>query len=936
MQHLKTRVQIDKPDVIVVVETNVKHMRIETNLAVFNIPYYQMHTKNLSVENKRGIIIYTHNSLKNISEIVDDSEFEEYLSLVMITENKETLLICAIYRSESGSVENNDLLNDLLKEIEQKKCKHKLIVGDFNYKDICWKNLSTEKSDNSKEFKFLETIKYCYFTQHVDKPTRGRIGETSNILDLVITADPERIDEVQYLSPLGKSDHSVLLFDYTINFTRDENHKISYQYNRGNYQSINEDLNLNWEEKLEDKPVEDQWNIIKSAILQAQDKHVPIFDTSKQDKWKMKGSVPLNPEIRKEVRLKHRLWTRYYETGNPDKYQKYTVQRNKVCRLIETAQKDYEKGIGDNAKKNPKKLWAYVKLKAKTKTGIAPLIGKNKKKSTNELEQAEILSEYFAEVLEEEPEGEIPSLPPRPLKTGPLTDLKITIDAVEKKLSKIDITKSSGPDNLHSRLLKEAKGPIAKALTVIYNNSISTGEIPQEWRSAIITPIYKKGKKSDPGNYRPVSLTCVPCKQCESLIKDAIVEHMTINDLFSVRQYGFIIGRSTVLQLLKVLESWVNTLDEGGTIDDINLDFMKAFDKVPHRRLIYKMKQYGIEGNILRWVKNFLKDRVQRVNVSGHYSSEKKVLSGVPQGSVLGALLFVIYINDMPENISSDLFLFADDTKFFRPINTLQDSWTIQKDLHLLELWSNKWLLKFHPDKCVVLRISLNSEVERYTYRLFNKEVKYVTEVKDLGITVDQHLRFREHMYTKVNKANSIMGTIRRTFKYLNYYTFKVIYCAQVRTQVEYGSPVWSPYLKKDITLVENVQRRATKYLYGMKGLTYEERLKKLKLPTLSYRRLRGSMIEVYKIFHIYDKAATPCLPLSNLNTRGHNLKLYYSRSNKEHPKLHSFNQRVVHPWNSLPEDVVNSKNINTFKNRLDKHWENLPLRYSYLDFQHL
>ena len=121
-----------------------------------------------------------------------------------------------------------------------------------------------------------------------------------------------------------------------------------------------------------------------------------------------------------------------------------------------------------------------------------------------------------------------------------------------------------------------------------------------------------------------------------------------------------------------------------------------------------------------------------------------------------------------------------------------------------------------------------------------------------------------------------------------------------------------------------------------MKGLTYEERLKKLKLPTLSYRRLRGSMIEVYKIFHIYDKAATPCLPLSNLNTRGHNLKLYYSRSNKEHPKLHSFNQRVVHPWNSLPEDVVNSKNVNTFKNRLDKHWENLPLRYSYLDYQHL
>ena len=225
--------------------------------------------------------------------------------------------------------------------------------------------------------------------------------------------------------------------------------------------------------------------------------------------------------------------------------------------------------------------------------------------------------------------------------------------------------------------------------------------------------------------------------------------------------------------------------------------------------------------------------------------------------------------------------------------------------------------------------------MEKYTYRLFNHEVKYVTEVKDLGVTVDQQLRFREHMHIKVNKANSIMATIRRTFKYLNYYSFKLIYCAQVRTQVEYGSPVWSPYLKKDITFVEKVQRKATKYLYGMKELTYEERLKKLQLPTLSFRRLRGSMIEVYKIFHVYDKAATPCLPLSNVNTRGHDFKLFYSRSNNEHPKSHSFNQRVVRPWNSLPENVVNANNINTFKNRLDKHWENLPLRYSYLEFPH-
>ena len=243
---------------------------------------------------------------------------------------------------------------------------------------------------------------------------------------------------------------------------------------------------------------------------------------------------------------------------------------------------------------------------------------------------------------------------------------------------------------------------------------------------------------------------------------------MTINNLFSPKQYGFIKGRSTTLQMLKVLQSWVSTLDNGGTIDDINLDFMKAFDKVPHKRFIYKLQQYGISGKVIRWIENFLKNRVQRVNVNGYYSEEKEVLSGVPQGSVLGALLFVIYINDLPENIDSDLYLFADDTKFFRQINSYQDCWTVQKDLNLLELWSRKCLLKFHPDKCVVLRLKSNQETAKYTYRLNNHEVKSVSSVKDLGITVDEELKFREHMISKVNKANPVMGTIRRTFKYLD------------------------------------------------------------------------------------------------------------------------------------------------------------------------
>ena len=188
-------------------------------------------------------------------------------------------------------------------------------------------------------------------------------------------------------------------------------------------------------------------------------------------------------------------------------------------------------------------------------------------------------------------------------------------------------------------------------------------------------------------------------------------------------------------------------------------------------------------------------------------------------------------------------------------------------------------------------------------------------------------------MILNSNKQTPSWETIRRSFKYLDHTTFKLLFCAQVRTIVEYANPFWCPYLKKDIELIENVQRRATKYLHGMQDLTYEQRLRKLNLTTLTYRRIRGAMIEVYKIFHIYERPISPniSLYLGNIHTRGHNFKLFYNRSEKTHPKLHSFNQRIVKPWNSLPTPVVNSPSLNSFKNSLDKHWINLNIRYCHL-----
>ena len=217
--------------------------------------------------------------------------------------------------------------------------------------------------------------------------------------------------------------------------------------------------------------------------------------------------------------------------------------------------------------------------------------------------------------------------------------------------------------------------------------------------------------------------------------------------------------------------------------------------------------------------------------------------SGIPQGSVLGPLLFVIFINDLPTQVKSDLFLFADDTKIFRNIRSEDDRETLQKDINTMLEWANKWQLEFHPDKCVSMSIN-NKEDQPRMYKMKETTLKLVKQEKDIGVVVDEQLKFESHIYEKINKANSMMGLIRRSFIYMDEDMFKKLFKAIVRPHLEYANSVWHPTKIKDITAIENVQRRATKYLPTMKNLSYEEHLQKLGLPTLQYRRLRGDMIE--------------------------------------------------------------------------------------------
>ena len=397
--------------------------------------------------------------------------------------------------------------------------------------------------------------------------------------------------------------------------------------------------------------------------------------------------------------------------------------------------------------------------------------------------------------------------------------------------------------------------------------------------------------------------------------------HLSSHLLLSDHQYGFRKGRSCALQLIDVIDNWTKAIDEGDRIDVAYFDFAKAFDSVPTKGLLAKIQSYGIHGHILKWLTSFLTQRRQKVLVNGKYSGWCDVLSGVPQRSVLGPILFIIFINDMPDKITSMVHLFADDTKITLRLTNQNQTNALQNDIDRLYEWSNRWNLRFNVAKCKTMHIGYHND--KHIYQMGSGEsrmdLNQVTSEKDLGITFQDDLQFTKHLADKV-KANSILGLINRSFQPIDNEMLLHLYKALVRPHVEYASSVWSPFKLRDIKLIEGVQRRATRLSRDLQNEPYNIRLTTLGLPTLQFRRERANMLQVFKILNGYeDIDSSRLFTLSSTGLHGHSLKLFKERSRLLLRKQ-TFTQHVVDFWNNLIENVVNAPSINAFKSRLNTH----------------
>jgi len=589
--------------------------------------------------------------------------------------------------------------------------------------------------------------------------------------------------------------------------------------------------------------------------------------------------------------------------------------------VTDGARINFEDKVCKDSKHNPKTFWKYVNSRVKKHNRLSCIQDSNNVLHYDDASKATLLNDYFASVFVLDDDNSM-HLNSTDTNIG-VVSIFFTELHIVKMIDKLNISKAAGPDGVHAKVVKECSGIFAHIFYIIFHKSLVEGVLPTQWKVANVRALHKKGKKSLCSNYRPVSLTSIICKLLESIIRDVILMFLESNHLISMCQYGFRPGYSCNTQLLEVMEDFTTYMDASDDFDCIYLDFAKAFDRVSHSKLLWKLSNIGINGKILIWIENFLSERKQRVMVNDVKSNWVPVTSGIPQGSVLGPILFTIFINDLPISLTSHIKIFADDTKIY---NTTTNTQHIQDDLNLLLQWSQMWLLPFNVDKCGIIHYGKHNT--HISYKLGDKDISSNNLIKDLGVIFQDDLSFKEHINKIVASANSKLGIIRNTFHEITKDNFIVLYKSFVRPILEYCCTTWAPHFVMFHNDIEKVQRRATKLVKGIAHLPYSDRLKKLNLTTLYYRRQRADMLQVYRIINNIDRIDKDTIfEFNKRPSRGNSLKIVKPRALTSF-KQYNFSHRIINNWNELPNKVVLADSLNSFKNELEKHWSKKVYKY--------
>ena len=942
--YLKSR----KPDVFAIVESNCTDSIPDSLLCA---PGYKILRLDNSNERRGGILAFVRDDLevKQCHELARHCSLFKESSWSWVYMSKTTrLLLGILYRKPSSCRVNDEKMIKLLEKAAT-LTNNLVVCGDFNLPDISWTD-STAKNKHNEGYntpvEMLNVTQTHGLHQHVRQFTRARGTNQPSLLDLLITSQADNVDNLEVLPPLGKSDHGIiqaeLLLPDVTSRKGDVPYKIMWNYMKGDYEKARKiALRIEWIKLFEGKTSDEQYNILVDQLRLIREECVPLKKISRgrdsNKKW-------FNDKAKRLVARKKHAWDAYMRAERlklpevNDYRKRYVRARNRAQYGIRGIKRRHEETLLTRLKSNPKLFYSYYNSKTKVREPVGQIRKPDGTLTSSNKEAAAALSQHFKNVFTVEDDANLiyaneyfSSLPLDgddricPFRNCehrdvPVLDsIDISAQDIYRLLKELKQYKSPGPDELHPRLLSELSNCIAFPLKVIFDRSLSTGQVPKLWKLANVTAVHKKGSRDEAQNYRPISLTCICSKLMERIVNEQVMKHLIHNDILSSQQHGFTPGRSCLTNLLTTLEDCSRNLDDKVPTDIIYLDFAKAFDTVPHARLCHKLQRSGIGGPLLKWLEDFLYERKQRVILNGAHSAWERVISGVPQGSVIGPTLFLLFINDLPDRIASKVQIFADDSKIYRHIHSPVDVHQLQEDLQEVERWSLEWKLRYNTSKCQTLRIGTkNMQSDRPTYKLNGVNLENIQEQRDLGVTIDSSLEFETHINKSSQRAYAAWGIARRTFEKMSPALFRLVYKTFIRPHVEFCPQVWSPYKKFRIKKIEKVQRITTKGVIGMRGLEYPERLKELQLTTLEERRERGDLLETHKILHkLHTTDLSHLFQVRNRTDRDF-LKLYKSH-NRTLKRGKHFSQRVISKWNMLDNDTKRSTSSNQFKSRYDK-----------------
>ena len=825
-----------------------------------------------------------------------------------------------------------------------------VICGDANLpsadwmEGICRTGTNRYREEQKMVSSLYEFASENFMVQQIEEPTH----RDGNILDLIFTNNADIVHSYDIV-PSSQSDH--LMINVKANYSvtshdvptqEDEiEEEVSFRslnffHESTDWNGLNDSIaQHDWASEFESSDANEMLNHFVYTCLELAKNHVPLRRRPSDKKSRI-------PRYRRNlIRSRRRTQLQLHCTRSEERK---TALNNRLVDIEKKLMKSYhqqeaeqENRAVSNIKENPKYFYSYAKSFSKVKVGVGPLINSAKRLISDPLQMASILSEQYASVFSQ-PQyvSNSPDLlfPGDDSNEQTLHDFTFTEEELERAMKDIASNSAAGPDGFPALLLKKCSHTLVHPFFLIWRKSLDTGVVPELGKVANIIPIHKGKSRALAKNYRPVALTSLLIKAFEKVVRIHLVKHLDDNNLFNESQHGFRSGRSCLSQLLAHFDKILKILESGNSVDVIYVDFAKAFDKVDFGVTLRKMKRLGIDGKIGRWLHNFLTGRTQTVIVNGRKSDPEPMKSGVPQGSVLGPLLFLILIGDIDaEIVSSFLSSFADDTRIGHVVSSDEDRAALQADLQRVYGWAASNNMQFNSDKFELMRYRGSSNINAVYTADDGTPIEEKNSLRDLGVTMSNDASFGQHIRERAAAMRSKVAWILRTFKTRNRLLMLTLWKSLVLSLHDFCVQLWCPYKIGDIQTLEMIQRSFVRKINGMHEKNYWEQLTDLKLYSLERRRERYIAIYVWKILEgiVPNLGSDSNIVPNHSARRGRSCKVPHvppqAPTRIQTLRNESFAIKGPRIFNSLPMNIRNftGGTVDAFKSRLDAYLKTVP-----------